>query len=643
MKLAANIWIEGAYYVDFDSLGQLRIVGPNNHLHYGSVDLYRDQLNIKSVFVDDGQLVIEGEILASKLFLHDPVMGHIRRLRDITEREHHPLPTYAKVYNRFPNDLAPHYIGVELTPEGYKIEYRRSYDDHWYGTETVFDANTEVHRHKSKRGYYLDSPASAISFRLRTITDSLPVPKINQVVASAPIQTEFLGESLSHQVDQLLDRTALEITHLVRNNKTSGYGFGTIITRDWMESAELGQADLTPEALSYMYHQVFEFINAKGEGWHENITGEFKSQKEHESKEVSNDLAMLLNQSNLVTHQMRATVDKIVANYTTRNMIDIEPRYLLALGSLGAKTISPADLAKLKRVAGFIVDQARRNDLITFKKVPNLIKPRTDQRFIVGDWRDSSEAFRGVGFPIAPYDVNVVLYPKALDLIHQHAKTLSVDRAQVAELITKWQRPRGWYGFSNQDGTTAFALALYDVQPGPNLRYQRLEVNHLDEAYDLFYGVPTHAQVESFALRLLDPNYFYTDSGPTIVGAGDGYTTLGYHGRVIWAKQTALAIAGLQRQLNKAKGDGWPAKLQKLITTAVVKTSQTSIDAWLKMGDIPELYYDKAGVPHFYNDQPTAEGRMNLVQLWSDVGARRIIRTYSEVSHAQSKPTSARH
>ena len=41
MQLKPGLWIEGAYYVDFDNLGQLRIVGPNNHLHFGSVGVYR--------------------------------------------------------------------------------------------------------------------------------------------------------------------------------------------------------------------------------------------------------------------------------------------------------------------------------------------------------------------------------------------------------------------------------------------------------------------------------------------------------------------------------------------------------------------------------------------------------------------------
>ena len=46
------------------------------------------------------------------------------------------------------------------------------------------------------------------------------------------------------------------------------------------------------------------------------------------------------------------------------------------------------------------------------------------------------------------------------------------------------------------------------------------------------------------------------------------------------------------------------------------------------MGAIPELHYDDNGTPRLYTDQTATEGTMNLVQLWSAMGARCIIRAY---------------
>ncbi len=41
----------------------------------------------------------------------------------------------------------------------------------------------------------------------------------------------------------------------------------------------------------------------------------------------------------------------------------------------------------------------------------------------------------------------------------------------------------------------------------------------------LLYGYPSRADCVSFAKRLLDPKYFYSESGPILVGRNQGYTT----------------------------------------------------------------------------------------------------------------------
>lgn len=644
MQLQTNMWIEGSYYVDFDKLGQLRIVGPNNHLHYGSVDLYRDQIEIDSTYNEKKQFTIIGKFLASHLFLHDPAIGHIKRVRDLTEIPGKPTPSFKQIYRRYPTDLAPNYIGIEQTDSGYEISYKRLYEDHWYGSKLLLDADTSIHRHENKRGYVLSSTKPYIKFQLSTDTDALPQSHLANVVLGKPFNTKCFGADRI-AVERLLDRTAFEITHLVKNNKTSGFDFGTVFPRDWMESVDLGVGDLTPAAVAYMYNKAYEFINPQGMGWHENMVGEFEYEKEQETRGLSQSLDDLVDQSNRVSHSLRELVGQITEMYITRNMVDIEPRYLFALESVAPEKLQAHDLERAKKVAHFITLQASNNSLITFKKIPRLMRRhKYDEYYSAGNWRDSETAFLKVHAVLAPYDVNVVFYPHALGIIHKHAKALGVDQAQVAELVAKWRNVRDWYSFRNHDGSTAFALALYNVQQTKNseLQYDQLKVNHLDEAYDLFYNHPTAHDVMSFAKRIVSKDYFYTKSGPTIVGAGDGYTTYQYHGRVIWTKQTAFAVAGLAKQLARAKHEHWPKTQQTAIERAIITTAKASIDAWLKLGSVPELHYDKAGTPHYYNDQPTTEGPMNLVQLWSAVGARRIIKTYSEIISAAHKPVTSR-
>lgn len=646
MQLQTNMWIEGAYYVDFDKLGQLRIVGPNNHLHYGSVGLYHDQIEIDSTYNEHNQFVIVGKLLSNHLFLHDPAIGHIKRVRDLTEIPGKPVPSFLSIYRRYPTDLAPNYIGLELVDGGYEISYKRLYEDHWYGAKLIFEPGTTVHRHEHKRGYVVTSGKLAINFKLVTDTDALPDSHLKMVVRGEPLATAKLGAK-HEAIEKLLDRTAFEITHLVKNNKTSGFDYGTVFPRDWMESADLGAKDLTPEAVAYMYHKAYEFINPQGLGWHENIVGEFEYEKERETQGLTQSLDDLVDQSNQVSHSLHELVNQITEMYITRNMVDIEPRYLFALESVDPKLLSAHDLDKAKKVAHFITLQATNNHIITFKKIPRLMRRhKHDEYYGAGNWRDSETAFLKVHAVLAPYDVNAVFYPRALEIIHQHAKVLGVQPADLAKLQAKWAKVREWYQFKNADGTLAAALALYNVEVSKtgSVKYDQLKVNHLDEAYDLFYGTPTQAEVMSFAKRLVDPDYFYTKSGPTIVGAHDGYTTKQYHGRVVWTKQTAFAVAGLDRQLARAHRDHWPKATTTVIERALEKTVEASIAAWLELGSVPELHYDRAGKAHYYNDQPTTEGPMNLVQLWSAIGARRIIRTYLEILDGRpNTPTKARH
>jgi len=638
VQLQANMWIEGSYYVDFDKLGQLRIVGPNNHLHYGSVDLYHDQIEIESTYNEHNKFVILGRFLTGHLFLHDPAIGHIKRVRDLTEIPGKRAPSFKDVYRRYPTDLAPNYVGLEDTKDGHEISYKRLYENHWYGAKLELTADTTIHRHDHKRGYILTSTKPYIAFRLTADTDVLPESHLANVVIGEPFVTKVFGSDRV-PVERLLDRTTFEITHLVKNNKTSGFDYGTVFPRDWMESADLGVGDLTQDAVAYMYQKAYEFINPQGLGWHENIVGEFEYEKEQEARGLSQSLDDLVDQSNRVSHSLRELVSQITEMYITRNMVDIEPRYLFALESVAPKKMSSADLDRARKVAHFIMLQAANNSLITFKKIPRLMRRhKYDEYYSAGNWRDSETAFLKVHAVLAPYDVNVVFYPHALEIIHKHAKTLGVDQTKISELLHKWSQVRDWYRFKNHDGTTAYALALYNVKEAKDgkVSYDQLAVNHLDEAYDLFYNQPSATEVASFAKRIASKNYFYTKSGPTIVGAKDGYTTDQYHGRVIWTKQTAFAVAGLARQLTRAKRQHWPKAQQTAIEKAITSTAKASIDAWLRLGSVPELHYDKAGTPHYYNDQPTTEGPMNLVQLWSAVGARRIIKTYLEITRAHS-------
>jgi hypothetical protein len=324
--------------------------------------------------------------------------------------------------------------------------------------------------------------------------------------------------------------------------------------------------------------------------------------------------------------------------FIRRHMIDIEPRYLLGLRHIPPAQFDADSLVRLRRLAHFVMHRAATHDLIVFnKRALPFRRTRGDEYYVKGNWRDSDLAFKQIHPVIAPFDVNAVFYPAALRIILQHHTVLGVDRTAAADLVTKWDRVRDWFRFTNADGLPAFALALYNVRhEAGELKYEVMRVNHLDEASDQFYGQPSEADARSFATRLLEPRYFYTPSGPILVGHNEGYDHSYYHGEVIWAKQAAYAVAGLEHALDRGRHDGWAADTLDLIQSALTTTAHTCLDAFQTLGAIPEVHYDDHGRPRLYTDQPAPEGVMNKIQLWSAAGARRILRAY--VMTSSSKP-----
>lgn len=281
---------------------------------------------------------------------------------------------------------------------------------------------------------------------------------------------------------------------------------------------------------------------------------------------------------------------------------------------------------KIRRVAQFIVKQARARKPITFKK------KSAREYFPSGNWRDSTWAFKKMSPVIAPFDVNAVFYPKALQILHDKQHLLNLRIPDLHAILEDWLAVKQHYQFTNPDGRTAFALVLFDQTSKWSTRAGKsnlMKVNHLDESYYFTYLDGTKEEVESFVDRLLDPAYFYTPSGPLLIAKNNtyGFTSDEYHGEVIWTKQVAYALLGLSKHLKTAIIQEWPLPLKRKIKQAIIKTSQNMIRAYDKLGYIPEVHVDDNGKPAL----PTDPEGVSRVQLWSAVGARRIFRKYHDM------------
>lgn len=110
----------------------------------------------------------------------------------------------------------------------------------------------------------------------------------------------------------------------------------------------------------------------------------------------------------------------------------------------------------------------------------------------------------------------------------------------------------------------------------------------------------------------------------------DEFTTGMYHGKVIWPKQAAYAVAGLSKQYRYGKSQQWPEPILHQIKESILITCEACFRGWEDLGFVPELYYydKKKKKARLYVDQKKYEGQMSNIQLWSSVGVRRIIREY---------------
>ena len=597
MKINKNLWIEGGYYVDFDAFGQFRIIGPNNHLYCGLIDIPRHKININSIkSKDDNSLQINAVFNSDSVNLYYPAMDDMRTVRMLAIQK-----TFLNIREEIYDRMVPQIVRRSKKNGKTLLKFKRVYGKKYYQTIFEFDENIAVKKIKRPfAGFRIFAESKKIKFIIKANTNDINFHKLNKIsiIDINDFNFSIFGEE-EKIIREMWERTEFEMKHLLEWKKTSGDRFGTIFPRDWMEAADLGHHDLIPEVKSYMYEQSLKNINKKGEGWHEDVIGEFKHEYEMSGKDIFD-----------------------------RHMIDIEPHYLIGLEYLPQNFwVKKENRKKIRLVAKYILEQAKTHNYIVFKKNND-----------TGNWRDSGDAFRRMSEIVAPFDVNAVFYPRALRAIKENYKEMGFDKneaVQINKLFNKWENKKDEYKFKNEDGKMAYALALYGTEKNKdgNYQYDKFKVNHIDESYLYTYGRGSKEDIKSFCERLLDPRYFYTKSGPLLVAKNNKYffNSKEYHGAVIWIKQTAFVVLGLSKHLKIAIIEEWPLDLQKLIKKTILKITKNTLNAVEEMGAVPEVYADIRGKPVPFSELSSSKNEGSEVQLWSAVGIRRIVRKYYEL------------
>ncbi|MDP2789866.1 MAG: hypothetical protein Q8O51_01945 [bacterium] len=610
-QLDQNLWIEGGWYVDFDQLDQFRIIGPNNHLYCAFIDAPRHRLAIDKVeSTPDQKLVVTGRFLKNTFNLYYPVMGDMRTMRRLVmDEKTGELQTFLELRKRESSQSVPAWIHRSQGTDGKALVFRRSYGEHWYGTTFHFPSWVNVTAiNRPFGGFKLEAKGKrAIPFTITADTnDATELTYRCSVVPAEAIEWKVFGID-AKTIKKFWCRSKIEVDHLITWGKTSGDRFGTVFPRDWLESILLGAGDIPSEIVDAMIIRSLANVDSRGRMWHEDVVGEYKYRHQLSGKDLFD-----------------------------RKMIDIEPLVILALRYASPNLWANHEVvAKLRKVATYIVTRAESKLFIAFKRKPKAKQTPAEPYYVVGDWRDSTWAYKKIHPHLAPFDVSAALYPEALKEIQLLTSKLGLKTKDLPALVHRWGKKASYFAFTNPDKLPAYALAIYNfIQnahiSGKKLHLQQLKVNHLDECYRYALGTGTESELTSFCKRLNDPHYFWTGSGPMLIAAnnGRGYATQEYHGLVIWTKQVAFTVMGLVRHLERAKANHWSASTQVLLRKTALDICQTMVRAFAKLGAIPELHYDDHGTPRLFTDQQAVGERMSKVQLWSGVGARRIFREY---------------
>ncbi len=586
-------FIKGNYYFDIDLQNQLRITGPENHLLLGLAVPPAFPITIENYDVIDEQLSIELSVPTDEIYVPLPLVTDIRTLRHEIEPVM-PHPTYKDLIDQNVKSVMPRNRKQSLVGGSTVISLSNTYVDgsgieRSYGAELTFPP-----------GYIVRMTDASLAVKSNTDKIHFFVYSITAIESQRDLDTPIFAEIedpdpnlLSPGIISLFDESRIQVEHLVKNRKTSSFEYGTIFPRDWIESADLGTGDLSVETIDYMYRQSMKYVSESGEGWHEEVIGEYRSR--------------------FIEH------DKLV----DRKMIDIEPHYILGVPRVSKRFLFDDDNhEKFKRVAAFVLKKADEKEFITFKQ----IDPNKEDFYPVGNWRDSANAFPGQKSPLAPYDVNCVFYPQALKIIHKYHEYFEItDLGKLEKLIEKWDHHKIKFRLYHPNDISGYSLALHGKKNIP------MPTAHLDESYDLFYNSSDLESIMSFAKKIIDPDFFYTPVGPILVASDEPeFTTKQYHGKVIWPKQVGFAVAGMAKQYRIGLAESWPDPIMEALAEAIIMTCEASFRGWKDLNSVPELYYydseqDRA---RLYTDQEDYEGQMSLIQLWSAVSCRLIVREY---------------
>lgn len=394
-------------------------------------------------------------------------------------------------------------------------------------------------------------------------------------------------------------RNALRFLSYREKFLAGSWRFNTYFGRDTLMSVRLLMPVLQPMAVEAGLNAVLARLNPAGEVAHEEGIAEFAIMEKRRASERGNaaELDYFMVDDDFMLAPVAATylLDRSSAEAARAYLA----RSILSVSDDGASVRVGAALVRNLR---FVVDQAR-----PFAEAPGaarLIAFKPGR--MAGQWRDSDE---GVGRGRYAYDVNAVFVPAALDAAQRLLATgmldpylTADDRAALGKAgryAAVWRKHApGLFRVAMPVAKAAPAIRAYaeslNVPPAPALaalgsapltfhaialdaQGAPIPILHSDEGFDLLFGQPSAAELDTYITALLRPfpAGLLTDIGllvanPALAGpeVQARFSPAAYHGVVVWSWQQAVFAAGLERQL--ARKD-LPATTRTRLTDAQAK------------------------------------------------------------------------
>ncbi|NOQ68150.1 hypothetical protein GQ568_01785, partial [Patescibacteria group bacterium] len=207
----------------------------------------RHKITINSIKDKDNVLYVKGHFNSQKINLYYPAMDDVRTVREEIGAE-----TFLQIRERIYDRLVPHFARKAKKDGKTMLKFKRMYGKKYY--QTIFEFNGGVEAKKIKKpfaGFELSAKAKKISFTIKASTNDINCNKIKKIslIDKKDFDFQIFGKK-KDLIEKIWTQTEIEIKHLLEWEKTSGDRFGTIFPRDWMEAADIGYHDLTPEARS---------------------------------------------------------------------------------------------------------------------------------------------------------------------------------------------------------------------------------------------------------------------------------------------------------------------------------------------------------------------------------------------------------